>query len=175
MKFWKPILTTQRSFGSRSLTTKVKYNIGAKILIFYCFFTTESFPFWISMIFSAVSTDFRGASFELGPRAVATTLIKKKCVLQPENTKNLDFSRRRQNKLKLIQKYMDFCRRRQNKGEENTKNMDFCRRRQNKGEENAKNMDFYRRRQNKGEENAKNMDFCRRRQNKLKLLRLRNR
>ena len=63
----------------------------------------------------------------------------------------MDFCRRRQNKLKLIQKYMDFCRRRQNKGEENTKNMDFCRQRQKKGEENAKNMDFCRRRQNKDE------------------------
>ena len=34
-----------------------------------------------------------------------------------ENAKNMEFCRRRQNKLKLIQKYMDFCRWRQNKDE----------------------------------------------------------
>ena len=66
----------------------LEYNIGAKIQFFYCFFTTESFLFWISMIFSGSSTKCCALSDSLGPRAVAATKRNYDFfVLQPKNTK----------------------------------------------------------------------------------------
>ena len=53
--------------------TTVKYNIGTKNLIFYCFLTKIMNSFSISMIFSGICTKFRDLSFPRGRNAVGAT------------------------------------------------------------------------------------------------------